>query len=53
MYKRQGPVRWAQIIKKMRQDGALEFTEFGPGKVLQGLVRKIDVEAKVQSALIC
>ena len=48
-----GPVRWAQIIKKMRQDGALEFTEFGPGKVLQGLVRKIDVEAKVQSALIC
>lgn len=45
-----GPVKWTQIIQQMRQDGATLFTEYGPGKVLQGLVRKIDAEAEVQSA---
>jgi [acyl-carrier-protein] S-malonyltransferase len=36
------PVRWTQTIKKMISDGGTEFIELGPGKVLQGLMRKID-----------
>jgi [acyl-carrier-protein] S-malonyltransferase len=36
------PVRWTQSIQQMIADGATEFTEVGPGKVLQGLMRKID-----------
>jgi len=36
------PVLWAQSIQQMIVDGATEFTEVGPGKVLQGLMRKID-----------
>jgi len=36
------PVKWTQTIKEMINDGAAEFTEVGPGKVLQGLMRKID-----------
>ena len=36
------PVRWTQSVKKMVQDGATEFVECGPGKVLQGLVAKIE-----------
>ena len=36
------PVRWTQTIQQMITDGAIEFTEVGPGKVLQGLMRKID-----------
>ncbi len=47
-----GPVKWTQIIQNMRQDGATLFTEYGPGKVLQGLVKKIDREAQVQSAVM-
>ena len=41
------PVRWTQSINNMINDGATEFIEVGPGKVLQGLVRKInrDIEA--------
>ena len=35
----------------MRDKGATHFVECGPGKVLQGLVRKIDSEAQVQAAL--
>jgi [acyl-carrier-protein] S-malonyltransferase len=37
-----GPVRWTQTIRNMVADGATEFVEVGPGKVLQGLVKKIE-----------
>lgn len=37
-----GAVRWTQSVQAMIADGATEFTEVGPGKVLQGLVNKID-----------
>jgi [acyl-carrier-protein] S-malonyltransferase len=37
-----GAVRWTQSVLKMIADGATEFTEVGPGKVLQGLIVKID-----------
>jgi [acyl-carrier-protein] S-malonyltransferase len=36
------PVRWTQSIQQMITDGGTLFTEVGPGKVLQGLMRKID-----------
>jgi [acyl-carrier-protein] S-malonyltransferase len=36
------PVRWTQSVQNMIADGATEFVELGPGKVLQGLVSKID-----------
>jgi len=36
------PVRWTQAVKNMIADGATEFVELGPGKVLQGLILKID-----------
>ena len=41
------PVRWTQTVKNMIQDGATVFTEFGPGKVLQGLIHKIDPNVEV------
>ena len=41
-----GPVRWTQTIRQMVEDGATHFTEVGPGKVLQGLVMKINKEVK-------
>ena len=42
-----GPVRWTQSVEAMIADGATEFTEAGPGKVLQGLVQKINKETVV------
>ena len=42
-----GAVRWTQSVQQMVADGAAQFTEIGPGKVLQGLVQKIYKEAQV------
>ena len=44
------PVRWTQSVQQMIADGASHFTEVGPGKVLQGLVKKINREAETASA---
>ncbi|MFN3445837.1 MAG: ACP S-malonyltransferase [Bacteroidia bacterium] len=43
------PVKWTQSVQAMVADGATEFIECGPGKVLQGLVNKIHKEAAVSS----
>lgn len=44
------PVRWTQTAKQMIADGATSFTEVGPGKVLQGLIKKVDRSMETQSA---
>ena len=44
------PVRWTQTVKNMVADGATSFTECGPGKVLQGLVKKISPESETFGA---
>lgn len=46
------PVKWTQSIQNMITDGALLFTEVGPGKVLQGLVKKIDRSAETASGTL-
>ena len=43
------PVRWTQSVQQMVADGATHFIECGPGKVLQGLVKKIERTAEVSS----
>ena len=43
------PVRWTQAVQNMVADGATIFIECGPGKVLQGLVKKIAPQAEVSS----
>ncbi|MCK5465688.1 MAG: ACP S-malonyltransferase [Bacteroidales bacterium] len=44
------PVRWTQTVQHMLKDGASSFTEVGPGKVLQGLIKKVDREIPTASA---
>ena len=44
------PVRWTQTIQQMIADGATSFTEVGPGKVLQGLIKKLDRGMETRSA---
>ncbi len=44
------PVRWTQIMQAMIRDGAGVFVEVGPGKVLQGLVKKVDRSVEAISA---
>lgn len=44
------PVRWTQSVKQMLADGATSFTEVGPGKVLQGLIKKVDRSIPTESA---
>ena len=43
------PVKWTQSVEKMIQDGGNNFIEIGPGKVLQGLVRKINSNVETSS----
>ena len=44
------PVKWTQTVQHMLQDGASSFTEVGPGKVLQGLIKKVDRDIPTSSA---
>ena len=46
------PVKWTQSVQQLLADGATHFTEVGPGKVLQGLVKKIDRSAETNSGTI-
>ncbi len=46
------PVKWTQSIQNMVKDGATSFIEVGPGKVLQGLAKKIEPTAEATSAVL-
>jgi len=46
------PVKWTQSVVQMMEDGASEFIEVGPGKVLSGLVKKVDRKMPTSSAVI-
>ncbi len=46
------PVKWTQTVQQLLADGSTLFTEVGPGKVLQGLVKKIDRSAETASGTI-
>jgi len=46
------PVKWTQSVQNMVKDGATSFVEVGPGKVLQGLVMKIEPTAEATSAVM-
>jgi [acyl-carrier-protein] S-malonyltransferase len=47
-----GPVKWTQIMQNMLADGCKQVVEVGPGKVLQGLFKKVDREIPTSSASI-
>ena len=44
-----GPVKWTQSVQNMIKDGATHFIEVGPGKTLQGLIKKINSEVTTSS----
>lgn len=46
-----GPVKWTQSVQNMIKDGAANFVEVGPGKTLQGLIKKIDPSVAIASAI--
>lgn len=46
-----GPVKWTQSVQNMIKDGASNFVEVGPGKTLQGLIKKIDPSVAIASAI--
>lgn len=46
-----GPVKWTQSVQNMIKDGATTFIEVGPGKTLQGLIKKINSEVTVSTAV--
>ncbi|RXM40006.1 [acyl-carrier-protein] S-malonyltransferase [Chryseobacterium sp. CH21] len=46
-----GPVKWTQSVQNMIKDGATNFVEVGPGKTLQGLIKKIDGSVDAVSAI--
>jgi len=46
-----GPVKWTQSVQNMIKDGASQFVEVGPGKTLQGLIKKIDSSVNIASAI--
>ncbi len=46
-----GPVKWTQSVQNMIANGATTFVEVGPGKTLQGLIKKINGEVEVSSAI--
>jgi len=45
------PVRWTQTVQNMIADGATEFTEVGPGRALQGMIKKVDRKMPAASAV--
>ncbi|CAA7387107.1 ACP S-malonyltransferase [Chryseobacterium fistulae] len=46
-----GPVKWTQSVQNMIKDGATNFIEVGPGKTLQGLIKKIDSSVDIAVAI--
>lgn len=44
-----GPVRWVETIQKLKDEGVTQIYEIGPGKVLAGLIKKIDKEIQVKN----
>lgn len=46
-----GPVKWTQSVQNMIKDGATTFIEVGPGKTLQGLIKKINSEVDASTAI--
>lgn len=45
------PVKWTQTVQNMIADGAVEFTEVGPGRALQGMIKKVDRKMPAASAV--